>query len=287
MAEIWKGAPVAAALSETVAAEAAALKEAGVVPTLAILRVGQRDDDLAYERGAMKRCEKVGVAVKNAVLPADVDSETFFRTLRELNEDPAVHGILMFRPLPKQLDGEKARRMLAPEKDVDGCTDGSLAGVFTNTPLGFPPCTAQAAMEMLRFYGVDPKGKRAVVVGRSLVIGRPVAMMLMHANATVTVCHTRTVDVPAVTREAEILVAASGQMESVGAEYLRPGQIVIDVGIGWNEAKQKLCGDVKAEEAEPLAAALTPVPGGVGSVTSAVLCKHVVEAAKRQLTMNN
>ena len=287
MAEIWKGAPVAAALSETVAAEAAALKEAGVVPTLAILRVGQRDDDLAYERGAMKRCEKVGVAVKNAVLPADVDSETFFRTLRELNEDPAVHGILMFRPLPKQLDGEKARRLLAPEKDVDGCTDGSLAGVFTNTPLGFPPCTAQAAMEMLRFYGVDPKGKRVAVIGRSLVIGRPVAMMLMHANATVTVCHTRTVDVPSVTREAEILVAASGQMESVGAEYLRPGQIVIDVGIGWNEAKQKLCGDVKEEEAEPVVSALTPVPGGVGSVTSAVLAKHVVEAAKRQLTMDN
>ena len=282
MAEIWKGAPVAAALSETVAAQAAALKEQGVTPTLAILRVGEREDDLAYERGAMKRCEKVGVAVRNVVLPADVDSDTFFRTLEQLNADPGVHGILMFRPLPRQLDGEKARRMLAPEKDVDGCTDGSLAGVFTNTPLGFPPCTAQAAMELLRYYGVDPKGKRAAVIGRSLVIGRPVAMMLMHANATVTVCHTRTVDVPAVTREADILVAASGQMESVGAEYLRPGQIVIDVGIGWNEAKQKLCGDVKAEEAEPLAAALTPVPGGVGSVTSAVLCKHVVEAARRQ-----
>ena len=283
MAEIWKGAPVAAALSETVAAEAAALKEQGVLPTLAILRVGERDDDLAYERGAMKRCEKVGVAVRNVVLPADVDSETFFSALEELNADPAVHGILMFRPLPKQLDGEKARRLLAPEKDVDGCTDGSLAGVFTNTPLGFPPCTAQAAMEMLRYYGVDPKGKRDAVIGRSLVIGRPVAMMLMHANATVTVCHTRTVDVPAVTREADILVAASGQMESVGAEYLRPGQIVIDVGIGWNEDKQKLCGDVKAEEAEPIAAALTPVPGGVGNVTSAVLAKHVVEAARRQL----
>ena len=273
MAEIWKGAPVAAALSETVAAEAAALQERGVVPTLAILRVGERDDDLAYERGAMKRCEKVGVAVKNVVLPVDVDSETFFAALNDLNTDPAVHGILMFRPLPKQLDGEKARRLLAPEK-VDGCTDGSLAGVFTNTPLGFPPCTAQAAMEILRYYGVDPKGKRVAVIGRSLVIGRPVAMMLMHANATVTVCHTRTVDVPSITREADILVAASGQMESVGAEYLRPGQIVIDVGIGWNEAKQKLCGDLRAEEAEPLAAALTPVPGGVGSVTSAVLCKH-------------
>ena len=283
MAEIWKGAPVAAALSETIAAEAAELTAKGVTPTLAIFRVGERDDDLAYERGAMKRCEKVGVRVKNVVLPADVDSDTFFRTLEALNTDPEIHGILMFRPLPKQLDGEKARRMLAPEKDVDGCTDGSLAGVFTNTALGFPPCTAQAAMEMLRYYGVDPKGKRVAVIGRSLVIGRPVAMMLMHANATVTVCHTRTVDVPAVTREADIVVAASGQMESVGANYLRPGQIVIDVGIGWNEAKQKLCGDVKAEEAEPLAAALTPVPGGVGSVTSAVLCKHVVEAAKRQM----
>jgi methylenetetrahydrofolate dehydrogenase (NADP+)/methenyltetrahydrofolate cyclohydrolase len=283
MAEIWKGAPVAAALSETVAAEAAELTAKGVLPTLAIFRVGERDDDLAYERGAMKRCEKVGVRVKNVVLPADVDSDTFFRTLEALNTDPEVHGILMFRPLPKQLDGEKARRMLAPEKDVDGCTDGSLAGVFTNTALGFPPCTAQAAMEMLRYYGVDPKGKRVAVIGRSLVIGRPVAMMLMHANATVTVCHTRTVDVPAVTREADIVVAASGQMESVGANYLRPGQIVIDVGIGWNEAKQKLCGDVRAEEAEPIAAALTPVPGGVGSVTSAVLCKHVAEAAKRRI----
>lgn len=283
MAEIWKGAPVAAALSETIAAEAAALKEQGVDPTLAIFRVGERDDDLAYERGAMKRCEKVGVAVKNVVLPADVDSDRFFQTLKELNEDPAVHGILMFRPLPKQLDGEKARRMLAPEKDVDGCTDGSLAGVFTNTALGFPPCTAQAAMELLRYYGVDPKGKRVAVIGRSLVIGRPVAMMLMHANATVTVCHTRTVDVPSVTREADIVVAASGQMESVGAAYLREGQIVIDVGIGWNEAKQKLCGDVLAEEAEPIVAALTPVPGGVGNVTSAVLCKHVVEAARRKM----
>ena len=283
MAEIWKGAPVAAALSETVAAEAAALRERGVIPTLAILRVGERDDDLAYERGAMKRCEKVGVAVKNVVLPLNVDSETFFSALEDLNHDPAVHGILMFRPLPKQLDGEKARRLLAPEKDVDGCTDGSLAGVFTNSPLGFPPCTAQAAMEMLRYYGVDPKGKRAVVIGRSLVIGRPVAMMLMHANATVTVCHTRTVDVPAITREADILVAASGQMESVGAEYVSAGQTVIDVGIGWNEAKGKLCGDVKFEEAEPVVAAITPVPGGVGSVTTAVLCKHVIEAAERTL----
>lgn len=283
MAELLKGAPVAAALCEKTAADAAALRERGIIPTLAILRVGARDDDLSYERGAMKRCEKVGVAVKNVILPADVDSETFFRTLDSLNSDPAVHGILMFRPLPRQLDGERARKSLSPQKDVDGCTDGSLAGVFTGTALGFPPCTARAAMEILRHYGVELKGKRAAVIGRSLVIGRPVAMMLMQENATVTLCHTGTVDVPSVTREADIVVAASGQMESVGADYLRPGQVVVDVGIGWNEARQKLCGDVRFEEAEPIVSAITPVPGGVGSVTTAVLCRHVVEAAQRTL----
>ena len=283
MAEVLKGMPVAKAISEELKARSEALQKKGVTPTLAIFRVGERDDDLSYERGAMKRAEQTGVAVKNVVLPADVDSETFFKALDELNNDKDVHGILMFRPLPKQLDGEKARQMLAPEKDVDGCTDGSLAGVFANAKVGFPPCTAQAAMEILKFYGIDPKGKKAAVIGRSLVIGRPVAMMLMHANATVTICHTRTVDVPSVTREADIVIAASGQMESVGAEYVSEGQTVIDVGIGWNEAKGKLCGDVKFEEAEPVVAAITPVPGGVGSVTTAVLCKHVIEAAERTL----
>ncbi|MBR1660431.1 MAG: bifunctional 5,10-methylenetetrahydrofolate dehydrogenase/5,10-methenyltetrahydrofolate cyclohydrolase [Oscillospiraceae bacterium] len=281
MAEILRGAPVASALNETIAAGAAELKAKGIVPTLAIFRVGERDDDIAYERGAMKRCEQVGVAVKNTVLPADVDSVTFYQKLDELNNDKSVHGILLFRPLPKQLDGERARKLLAPEKDVDGCTDGSLAGVFTNTPLGYPPCTAQAAMELLHYYGIDPKGKRVAVIGRSLVIGRPVAMMLMNENATVTICHARTVDVPSITKEADIVIAASGQMESVGAEYLREGQTVIDVGIGWNEAKQKLCGDVRFEEAEPVVGRITPVPCGVGSVTTSVLVSHVVEAAKR------
>ena len=279
--QILKGAPVAAAMNETMKADTAALKEKGIVPTLAVLRVGARADDLSYERGAMKRAAAVGIEVRNVVLPEDVDSDTFFRTLEELNEDPSVHGILMFRPLPKHLDGEKARQMLVPSKDVDGCTDGSLAGVFTNTSLGFAPCTAQAAMEILHYYGIPVSGLRAAVIGRSLVIGRPVAMMLMHENATVTVCHTRTKDVPAVTREADLVIAASGQMESVGREYLREGQIVIDVGIGWNEEKQKLCGDVRFEEAEGLVSALTPVPGGVGSVTTAVLCRHVVDAAMK------
>ena len=283
MAEILKGAPVTAALNEKMTAKVAALKEKGVTPTLAILRVGERPDDISYETGAMKRCEKIGVQVKNVVLPADVDSDTFFAALDNLNNDPAVHGILMFRPLPKHLDGEKARQLLAPEKDIDGCTDGSLAGVFTNTKVGFPPCTAQAAMEILDYYGIDCAGKRAVVMGRSLVIGRPAAMMLMHKNATVTVTHRKTVDTPAVVRQADIVIVAIGEMENVGAEYFRPGQVVVDVGIGWNEEKGKLCGDVRFDEAEPIVAAITPVPGGVGTVTTSILVSHVVEAAERTL----
>ena len=281
MAEILKGAPVAEALNQQMKQDIEILKGKGVTPTLAILRVGERPDDLSYERGACKRCEKVGVAVKSVTLPEDVDSETFFRTLEELNQDDAVHGILMFRPLPKQIDGERARQMLNPAKDIDGCTDGSLAGVFTNTEIGFAPCTASAAMEILKFYGVDCTGKRAVVIGRSLVVGRPVSMMLMHKNATVTTCHTRTADMPSITKQADIVIVCAGQMESIGADYFSPGQIVIDVGIGWNEEKGKLCGDVRFDEVQDIVGGITPVPGGVGTVTTSVLVSHVVEAAKR------
>lgn len=281
MTDILKGAPVAKKLNEEMKNDVESLKAKGVKPTLAILRVGEREDDLSYERGAMKRAAEVGVEVKNVVLPADVAEDEFFKTLEGLNNDNNVHGILMFRPLPKHIDGEKARKMLKAEKDIDGCTDGSLAGVFTNTNIGFPPCTAEAAMKILEFYDIDPKGKNVTVIGRSLVIGRPVAMMLMHKNATVTVCHTRTIDVPSITRKAEIVIAASGQMESVNKDYLSEGQTVIDVGIGWNEAKGKLCGDVLFEEADGLVDKITPVPGGVGSVTTSVLISHVVEAAKR------
>ena len=281
MALILKGAPVAAALDEKTAAGAAVLRARGVTPTLAVLRVGEREDDLSYERAAIKRCGKVGVAVKNVVLPAGVDSGTFFQTLESLNRDPAIHGILLLRPLPKQLDEEAAREALRPEKDVDGCTDASLAGVFTGSAFGFPPCTARAVMEILRYYGIEMKGKKTVIIGRSLVIGRPMAMLLLHADATVTLCHSRTEDLPALTREADIVVAASGRAESIGADCLRPGQTVIDVGCSWSEEKQKLCGDVCFEQAEPLVGAITPVPGGVGGVTTSVLAGHVVEAARR------
>lgn len=283
MAKILKGSEVAKAINERTIKQTEQLKAAGVTPTLAILRVGERADDISYERGAIKRCEGTGIAVKQVVLPADVSQEAFDKALTALNEDTQVHGILMFRPLPPQLDNERARKMLSPAKDVDGCTDGSLAGVFTNTPLGFCPCTAQAAMEILDYYEIDCKGKNAVVIGRSLVVGRPAAMLLMHKNATPTICHTKTVDMPEIVRRADIVIVCAGKAESIGSEYFSEGQTVIDVGINWNEAKGKLCGDVDFDTAEALVDAITPVPGGVGAVTTAVLVSHVAEAAARSL----
>ena len=189
----------------------------------------------------------------------------------------------MFRPLPKHLDEKKAISLLRPDKDVDGCTDGSMAGVFTGKDLRFAPCTAEAAMKILEHYGIDPCGKKAAVIGRSLVIGRPVAMMLMACGATPAICHTKTKDVPEITKQADILIAASGQPESVSADYVSPGQVIIDVGISWSEEKGKLVGDVLFDEVEPVVAAITPVPGGVGAVTSSVLVTHVVEAAKKKI----
>lgn len=282
MAKLLKGKDVVENLNEKLSKKVNELKTKGINPTLAILRVGEKADDLSYERGAIKRCQLVGVDVKVVALPVDVSENEFFDALDKLNNDITIHGILMFRPLPKHIDEAKARNMLSPAKDVDGSTDLSLAGVFTNTNLGFSPCTAEAAMEILKYYNIPLSGKKVAVIGRSLVIGRPIAMLLMHENATVTICHTKTVDVPGITKNADIVVVASGQMESVGADYLREGQTVIDVGISWNSEKNKLCGDVKFDEVEGIVDAITPVPGGVGGVTTSILVKHVIEAAIRQ-----
>jgi len=264
-------------------AEIRVLKCKGVAPTLAILRVGEKPDDISYEKSATKRCESVGVAVKHIVLPNDVTQNDVIKSITDLNNDESVHGVLIFRPLPKHISDGAVRAALDPGKDVDGITDGSLAGVFTGSGKGFAPCTAQACIEILDHYKIDCTGKRAVVIGRSLVVGKPLSIMLMGKNATVTVCHTRTVDVPAVTCEADILIVAAGRMEGLTKEYFSPGQVVIDVGINWNEQKGKLCGDVLFEDAEPVVAAITPVPGGVGTVTTSVLVSHVVEAAGKTM----
>ena len=280
MAQILKGAPVAAALSEELIQRAEALKQAGTVPTLAILRVGERPDDISYETGAMKRCDKIGIAVKRFLLPADCSKAELTAVIEHINVNPAIHGCLMFRPLPDKEMEDAACALLAPEKDVDCMTSGSLASVFTGKGAGFPPCTAQACIELLDHYGIALQGKRAAVIGRSLVIGKPVSMMLQQKNATVTMCHTRTVDLPGVCRGAEIVIAAAGKAGVVNKDYVAPGQVVVDVGINVDE-NGKLCGDVKFDEAEPVVAAITPVPGGVGAVTTAVLAKHVIEAAEQ------
>lgn len=281
MAKPLLGKEVTDALNETITKDAASLTAKGIKPALGIIRVGEREDDLSYERGAMKRCEALGLAVRRYLLPEDVTQRVLINTIREANQEPLIHGILLFRPLPEHLDEEAACQALRPEKDVDGITNGSMAGVFTGGNLGFPPCTAQACMEILKHYGIDCQGKKAVVIGRSLVVGKPAALMLLQRNATVTICHTKTQDMPAVCREAEILLVAAGKAGMVDAPYFAPGQIVIDVGIHVNE-EGRLCGDVRFEDADPVVEALTPVPGGVGMVTTSVLAGHVVEAAKRQ-----
>lgn len=281
MAQVLLGKEVNASLNERIKADAEALKAKGIQPALGIIRVGERGDDISYEKGAMKRCATLGVEVKQYLLPADVTQETLMATIDEVNQDDSIHGVLMFRPLPKHLDEEACCQALDPEKDVDGITDGSMAGVFTGQKKGFPPCTPQACMEILDHYQVDCKGKKAVVIGRSLVVGKPAAMMLIKKNATVTICHTKTVDMPAVCREADILIVAAGRAGVVDKEYFAPGQVVIDVGINVND-EGKLCGDVKYEDAEAIVGAITPVPGGVGTVTTSVLVGHVVEAAKRK-----
>jgi methylenetetrahydrofolate dehydrogenase (NADP+)/methenyltetrahydrofolate cyclohydrolase len=282
MAQILKGAPVATALSEELIKRVEVLKAAGVCPTLAILRTGERPDDISYETGAMKRCAKIGITVKQFCLPATYEREALLDTIRQINGDDSIHGCLMFRPLPIKQDEAEACALLAPEKDVDCMTTGSLASVFTGKGAGYPPCTAQACLEILDHYGVPLQGKRVVVIGRSLVIGKPVSMMLQARNATVTMCHTKTVDMPAVCRNAEIIIAAAGKAGVVNGQYASAGQVVIDVGINV-DAQGKLCGDVKFDEVEPLVDAITPVPAGVGAVTTAVLAKHVIEAAEKRL----
>lgn len=281
MAEVLKGAPVVKALSERMIRDVEELRAQGIYPTIAILRVGDRHDDVSYENSAIKRCHAVGVRVVTLTLPADARQDEFDRALSSLNNDPGVHGILMFMPLPEQLDAERARMLLSPEKDVDGITDRSLSGVFTSTDKGFPSCTAQATMEMLHFYNIDIARKKAAIIGRSLVIGRPVAMMLMHENATVVNCHTSTENIPEITREADILIVACGQLHFVGPEFTNPDQVIIDIGTDWDPETEKISGDVDFDRVEPVVRAISPVPGGVGRITTCVLVLHVIEAARR------
>ena len=274
--EILKGLPVANAINEKLMEQVKSIE--GPLPHLAIIRVGERPDDCSYERGAVKKMDKVGVRCTTYTFDADIDNETFQAEFDKINENPDIDGILMLRPLPKQIDEKQIENKIDPRKDLDGISPLNLAKVYAGDESGYAPCTAEAVIEMLDYAGIDIKGKRVTVVGRSLVIGKPVSMLLMKRNATVTVCHTKTVDMAGTCKNAEILVAAAGSARMIKKEYVADGAVVIDVGINVDD-EGNLCGDVDFDAISDIAAAATPVPGGVGSVTTSVLAKHLVKAA--------
>ena len=258
------------------------LKGKGISPKLAILRVGARDDDLAYERGVLKRFESADVEVEVTAVDAGISQEELDKTFDGINNDPKVHGILVFRPLPKGLSDEHMRRTIDPGKDSDFMDIRNMENVLAGVPDSAAPCTAEAVMALIKHYGIETKGKKVTVVGRSLVIGKPAALLLTTANATVTVCHTKTADIEAECRNADIIVACCGVAKMITDKFVKPGQTVIDVGMNVDE-EGRLCGDVDYEKVAETAAAVTPVPGGVGSITTAILLRHVVDNAGRQV----
>ncbi len=256
-------------------------KRNGEMPALAILRVGEREADLSYQRSVKKRFMDFGLEVKDYVLPETVSDAEFRQTFDFLNEDPEIQGILVMRPLPAQLDEGYVIRRLKPEKDLDGLTNENLAGLFRGEESAFAPCTAQAVVELLKEYEIPLSGKHVVILGRSLVVGRPLSQLLLRENATVTVCHSKSENLKEITRQADILVVAIGKAREIGSSYIRDGAVVVDVGIH-SDAEGRLCGDCDYDTITTKAEAVTPVPGGLGIVTTAVLGKHLVLAAERQ-----
>lgn len=281
MAEVLKGKPVADAMKEDLTKRVAQLKGRGISAKLGIIRVGKRPDDLFYEGGAKKTCASVGMECEIFEYPEAIDQAGFAKAVTEVGARQDVHGILMFSPLPKHLDERKIRTLIPVEKDVDCLTLGGAAKVFTDDATGFPPCTPTACMDMLHHYNIAIKGKKCVVVGRSLVVGKPLAMLLLREHGTVTICHSRTENLPAVCQDAEILIAAVGRAKMIQANFVKPGQIVIDVGINADpDNPGKYCGDVDFAQVEPVVARISPVPAGVGSVTTSVLCKQTIRACE-------
>lgn len=282
MAEILKGKPVADAMKKELATKVETLKARGITPKLGIVRVGARPDDLFYEGGAKKTCDVVGMDYQVFEYPEDIAQADFEKAVTEVGADASIHGILMFAPLPKSLDERKIRALIPVEKDVDCLTLGGAAKVFADDLTGFPPCTPTACMDMLDFYDIPIKGKRCVVLGRSLIVGKPVAMLLLREHGTVTICHSRTENLNKVCQEADILVAAVGRAKMIKGDFVKPGQIVIDVGINQDpDNPGKYCGDVDFADVEPIVTKITPVPAGVGSVTTSVLCKQTILACEQ------
>ena len=282
MGEIIKGKPVGDALSEVLKGECEALVKDGIQPKLAILRVGAKPNDLSYEKGALKKCDTIGITAEVTELPEETTQEQYIEALEKLNKDSSVHGILTFRPLPKGIDEEVIKNVIDPEKDVDCFSPMNTAKLMEGDKTGFPPCTPTAVVEILKHYNVTLKGANVVVLGRSMVVGKPVSMLLLGENATVTICHSKTVDLPKVCANADVLVAGVGRARMVTADYVKEGAVVIDVGINAKPEGGGICGDVDTDDVVGKASMVTPVPAGVGSVTTSILAKHVIKACKQQ-----
>lgn len=273
-----RGMPAAKAILAELQQRVVRLSEKGVIPKLSVVRVGARADDLSYERGIYKRFESAGAKVETIELPLTVTQEELESVIKLLNDDAAVHGVLLFRPLPKTLDEIRIKSLLAEEKDVDCLTSSNDAHLFAGDKKGYPPCTPQAVMEILEHYDIDLTGKKVTVVGRSMVVGKPVAMLFLSKNATVTICHTKTQNLQEECKNADIIVACAGVPKMITSDFVREGQVVIDVGI--HVVEDKLCGDVDYDSVSEIVDAITPVPGGVGSVTTTVLLKHTIMSAE-------
>lgn len=283
--KIIKGKPVADRITENLIEETKKLKELDIVPKLAIVRIGENPDDMSYERGAMNRCAKIGIDVQNIVLQGDVSEGEYIEAIKNLNEDKNINGILCLRPLPKNINENKVKSIIDAKKDVDCFNPINSAKLFEGEKDGYAPCTPEAVMKILNHYGVDLSGKKVVVLGRSLIVGKPVSMMLMGENATVTICHSKTENLAEEAKNADVLVAAIGRAKMVDKSYIKEGATVIDVGINVDESGN-LCGDVDTESAIGIAKMITPVPAGVGSVTTSVLAEHVIKACKIQNNIN-
>ncbi len=271
-----RGKKVSDGIKEYVSKE---LETLSFVPKLAIVRVGENPDDMSYERGATKKLKSFGLDVASYVFPQDISDEAFKKAFKDINEDEEVTGILLLRPLPRTINEKDIENMIDPKKDLDGISPINIAKVFAGDTTGFSPCTAEAVIEVLKAYDIELTGKRVTVVGRSMVVGKPVSMLLLKENATVTMTHTRTVDLKKTCSDAEIVIAAAGRAKMLNSDYCGQDAVMIDVGINVDE-NGKLCGDVDYATLDGKASAATPVPGGVGTVTTAVLAKHLIQAAK-------
>lgn len=271
-----RGKKVSDGIKEYVSKE---LETLSFVPKLAIVRVGENPDDMSYERGATKKLKSFGLDVASYVFPQDISDEDFKKAFKNINEDDEVTGILLLRPLPRTINEKDIENMIDPKKDLDGISPINIAKVFAGDTTGFSPCTAEAVIEVLKAYDIELTGKRVTVVGRSMVVGKPVSMLLLKENATVTMTHTRTVDLKKTCSDAEIVITAAGRAKMLNNDYCGQDAVMIDVGINVDE-NGKLCGDVDYATLDGKASAATPVPGGVGTVTTAVLAKHLIQAAK-------